>query len=77
METAGEGGAWGIAFLASYMVDRKENGSLDDFLKNRVFTGKKGEKVLPDLRSSWTCTIKGCLWIVFDDRRFLKHYFDT
>jgi sugar (pentulose or hexulose) kinase len=48
METAGEGGAWGIALLASYMVDRKENGSLDDFLNNRVFTGKKGEKVLPD-----------------------------
>jgi sugar (pentulose or hexulose) kinase len=47
METAGEGGAWGIALLASYMVDRKKNGALDDFLNNRVFTGKKGEKVLP------------------------------
>ena len=25
METAGEGGAWGIALLASYMVNKAEN----------------------------------------------------
>jgi len=48
METAGEGGAWGIALLASFMADRKEYGSLDEFLNIKVFTGKKGEKILPD-----------------------------
>ena len=25
METAGEGGAWGIAVLASYLVNKEEN----------------------------------------------------
>ena len=32
METAGEGGAWGIALLASYLVNNKEERSLVDFL---------------------------------------------
>jgi len=48
METAGEGGAWGIALLASYMVNREENESLEDFLKQRVFAGKIGSSVTPD-----------------------------
>lgn len=48
METAGEGGAWGIALLASYMVNREGNESLEDFLKHRVFDGKKKSSVAPD-----------------------------
>lgn len=48
METAGEGGAWGIALLASYMANRAENESLEDFLKQRVFAGKQGSSVAPD-----------------------------
>ena len=48
MENAGEGGAWGIALLASYMVNRKENESLDDFLNQKVFDGQKGSTVVPD-----------------------------
>jgi sugar (pentulose or hexulose) kinase len=48
METAGEGGAWGIALLASYMIHRKENESLEDFLKQKVFAGKLGSTVAPD-----------------------------
>ncbi|MCX7842583.1 MAG: FGGY-family carbohydrate kinase [Clostridia bacterium] len=48
METAGEGGAWGIALLASYMVNKGENETLEDFLKNRVFAGKKGSSIAPD-----------------------------
>lgn len=48
METAGEGGAWGIALLASYMVDRGENESLDEFLDNKVFAGKQKISVAPD-----------------------------
>lgn len=48
METAGEGGAWGIALLASYMVNRKENESLDDFLNEKVFAGQQGSSIAPD-----------------------------
>lgn len=48
METAGEGGAWGIALLASYMINRSENESLDEFLKERVFAGKQGSSIAPD-----------------------------
>ena len=48
METAGEGGAWGIALLASYMVNRAAGESLGDFLKQKVFAGKQGNSVAPD-----------------------------
>nr|WP_294487468.1 FGGY-family carbohydrate kinase [uncultured Anaerosporobacter sp.] len=48
METAGEGGAWGIAILASYMMNKSENETLDDYLTNRVFAGEKGSRVEPD-----------------------------
>lgn len=46
METAGEGGAWGIALLASYMVN-KGNLSLADYLDYVVFAGATGESVDP------------------------------
>ena len=39
METAGEGGAWGIALLASYMVNKEEGETLDDYLDKKVFAG--------------------------------------
>lgn len=39
METAGEGGAWGIAILASYMKSKNDGETLTDFLNNRVFKG--------------------------------------
>lgn len=48
METAGEGGAWGIALLASYMVNKKDGETLDDFLNNSVFAGNTGEEMSPD-----------------------------
>lgn len=48
METAGEGGAWGIALLASFMTNRDENESLEDFLDNKVFVNNSGVKVDPD-----------------------------
>ncbi len=47
METAGEGGAWGIALLASYMINKGANESLADFLESKVFAGQKGEKLNP------------------------------
>ena len=50
METAGEGGAWGIAVLASYLVNKEEGESLEDYLNNKVFAGQEGEEVQPDER---------------------------
>ena len=47
METAGEGGAWGIALLASYMINRGADECLADFLNSKVFAGQKGEKMDP------------------------------
>ena len=48
METAGEGGAWGIALLASYMINKEENETLDDYLNNKVFAGNAGTEMNPD-----------------------------
>lgn len=48
METAGEGGAWGIALLAGYMVDKAEGQTLEGYLSEKIFAGKMGETVQPD-----------------------------
>ncbi|MBQ6774133.1 MAG: FGGY-family carbohydrate kinase [Synergistaceae bacterium] len=48
MATASEGGAWGIALLAAYLVDGKRTGKLEDYLNQRVFKGLTGEAVNPD-----------------------------
>jgi len=48
METAGEGGAWGIAILASYMLNKKENETLEEYLTKNVFAGKTGSMIYPD-----------------------------
>jgi sugar (pentulose or hexulose) kinase len=47
METAGEGGAWGIALLASYLVNKTEGQTLDQFLDEVVFAGNTGSEVKP------------------------------
>lgn len=47
METAGEGGAWGIALLAAYMINRAENEALEDYLSNKVFAGEHGTTIAP------------------------------
>ncbi|MDY5869784.1 MAG: FGGY-family carbohydrate kinase [Lachnospiraceae bacterium] len=47
METAGEGGAWGIALLASYMQNKDNEESLQDFLNNKIFVGQTGSKMEP------------------------------
>lgn len=47
METAGEGGAWGIALLAAYMAD-KTGESLGDYLDNKVFAGEAATTMEPD-----------------------------
>jgi sugar (pentulose or hexulose) kinase len=48
METAGEGGAWGIALLASYMLHKTENESLEAYLSDKVFAGENGTTIAPD-----------------------------
>lgn len=50
METAGEGGAWGIALLASYMMNKAEQESLDDYLNSKVFAGQEGTSMEPDAK---------------------------
>jgi len=47
METAGEGGAWGIALLAGYMADKQQGESLEQYLADRIFAGKMGDCVAP------------------------------
>ena len=47
METAGEGGAWGIALLGSYLVNNEKKQSLADFLDENVFAGDAGIEVSP------------------------------
>ena len=48
METAGEGGAWGIALLASYMIHKEADEPLEAHLSNKVFAGESGTTTAPD-----------------------------
>nr|WP_314639354.1 FGGY-family carbohydrate kinase [uncultured Olsenella sp.] len=48
MATAGEGGAWGQAVAASYMVNKAEGQSLPSFLDERVFAGMEQLTLEPD-----------------------------
>ena len=48
METAGEGGAWGIALLAGFMVNNPQKLALPDYLDQVVFAGNTGVEVAPD-----------------------------
>ncbi|MBS6194076.1 MAG: FGGY-family carbohydrate kinase [Clostridiales bacterium] len=47
MDTASEGGAWGIALLAAYLLDRKQGEKLEDYLEMRIFKELSGETVEP------------------------------
>jgi sugar (pentulose or hexulose) kinase len=48
METAGEGGAWGIALLAAYLSHKTEEEPLEAYLSNQVFAGEIGTTISPD-----------------------------
>ncbi len=50
METAGEGGAWGIALLAAYLLHKAENEPLEAYLSSKVFAGENGTTIAPDPR---------------------------
>ena len=48
METAGEGGAWGISLLASFMKWKDEKETLPEFLNNKIFVEENAVTVSPD-----------------------------
>ncbi len=48
MKTAGEGGAWGMAILANYLITKKGGESLEHYLDERVFAGQEGVTLAPD-----------------------------
>ena len=48
METAGEGGPWGMALLAAYLVHHAEGESLEEYLANKVFAASEGLVVAPE-----------------------------
>ena len=47
METAGEGGPWGMALLAAYMVRREAGESLETYLNKKVFSTAKSSTLEP------------------------------
>ena len=48
METAGEGGPWGMALLAAYRVNKAEGQTLEDYLNAKVFASAKASEQQPD-----------------------------
>ena len=48
METAGEGGPWGEAILAAYMVNKAEDETLQDYLNRKVFADAKCVTIEPN-----------------------------
>ena len=48
MDSASEGGAWGIALLAAFMRLPGDGETLEEYLSNRVFAGRLGEELKPE-----------------------------
>ncbi|RPK29540.1 xylulokinase [Paenibacillus xylanexedens] len=48
MSTAGEGGAWGMAILASYMLNKQQHEGLAEYLTTKVFKDTQGQEVVPN-----------------------------
>ena len=48
METAGEGGPYGMALLVSFLLNKGEGESLEDYLSGKVFAGVSGSTIQPD-----------------------------
>lgn len=65
METAGEGGAWGMALLAGYLVNNVNDRNLADYLEMEVFEGNTGTSITPTEED-----VEG-----FD--RYIKNYLDA
>ena len=48
MKNAGEGGAWGMAILANYVITKGKGETLERYLQDRVFAGQEGVTLAPD-----------------------------
>lgn len=48
MENAGEGGPWGMALLAAYMMAGEKSGSLEKYLAENIFSGNKVDVLFAD-----------------------------
>ena len=48
METAGEGGAWGVAVLAAFAANKEDGETLPDYLDNKIFATQKMTTLEPD-----------------------------
>jgi sugar (pentulose or hexulose) kinase len=48
LETAGEGGPWGMAILALYVIEKKKSETLEHFLNERIFADMESETVEPE-----------------------------
>jgi sugar (pentulose or hexulose) kinase len=62
METAGEGGPWGMALLAAYMLQKTSSEPLEAFLAQKVFAKNAGSLIEPDAKD------------VAGFAAFIKHY---
>lgn len=60
MDTASEGGAWGIAILAAYMQEKESGESLPDYLNNKIFAGQTGTTIEPKAEdiAGFDCFVK-------------------
>ena len=47
MKTAGEGGPWGMALLAGYRLHRREDETLESYLRDRIFADAEGSTLTP------------------------------
>lgn len=47
MDTASEGGAWGMAVLAAFMTERADGETLPDYLSDKIFAGQTGTTIAP------------------------------
>ena len=47
MDTASEGGAWGIAILATFMKEKKDGETLSSYLNDKIFAGQTGTTLAP------------------------------
>lgn len=52
MQTASEGGAWGIALLANYLNEHQKGVSLDDYLDHQIFNSTTVSVIEPDAEIS-------------------------
>ena len=48
METAGEGGPYGMALLVAYMIRKDSGETLEDYLDNKVFSGAESHTLMAD-----------------------------